>query len=470
MAVTRGGAVVASAAQPLHSQREGVRHQQDPKEWWRASTQVLLEVMDQCGAGRTVLGIAADATSGTMLLVDATGVPLTPGLMYDDGRAREEAVEVNEKGSELWEALSYRVQPSWSLSKLLWLKRKGLLQHGVRLLHQNDWLHLRLSGRLLSTDSSHALKTGYDPLRSRWPEDVFERLGIPLSVLPQVVRPGTHIGEVDATASRLTGLPCRTPIIAGMTDGCAAQIASGATSVGSWNTVIGTTLVVKGVTREILRDPLGAIYSHRSMDGFWLPGGASSTGAGAIAANFDPADLPSLNHHAEARGPSPLIVYPLVGRGERFPFAAPEAEGFTLGTPSSIEEHYCGVLQGIALWERLSFDALRALHAPTDGAFTISGGATRSRALNQLRADIMQRELHIAAITEGAFGMAVLISAAESDMAEATRRMVRPGESIAPRRSFTDYEHAYMSLLNALHQRGWLPDGLMQTVQKGSQA
>jgi sugar (pentulose or hexulose) kinase len=206
------------------------------------------------------------------------------------------------------------------------------------------------------------------------------------------------------------------------------------------------------------------------MDGLWLPGGASSTGAGAIAANFGPADLPSLNHYAEAHGPSSLIVYPLVGKGERFPFAAPEAEGFTLGTPSSLEEHYCGVLQGIALWERLSFDALRALHAPTDGTFTISGGATRSRALNQLRADIMQRELHIAAITEGAFGMAVLISAAETDMAEATKRMVRPGQSIAPRRSFTDYEHAYGSLLDALHRRGWLPDGLMKTVRKGSQA
>ncbi len=401
------------------------------------------------------------------MLIDPAGVPLTQGLMYDDGRAREEAAEVSEKGSELWKELGYCVQASWGLPKLLWLKRKGLLRYGAKLLHQNDWLHLRLAGRLLPTDSSHALKTGYDLLRSSWPEDLFDQLGIPLAVLPQVVRPGTRIGEIDVDAAQVTGLPHGSPIFAGMTDGCAAQIASGATSIGSWNTVIGTTLVVKGVTQELLHDPLGAVYSHRSMDDLWLPGGASSTGAGTITANFAPNDLPALNHYAEAHGPSPLVVYPLVGRGERFPFTSPDAEGFTLGTPSSTEEFYCGVLQGIAFWERLSFDALRALHAPTHGTLTISGGATRSRALNQFRADIMQRELHIAAITEGAFGMAVLISAAQASMKEATERMVHPGESIAPRRGFAAYENAYNKLLQTLYQRGWLPDGLMQAAQKG---
>jgi len=49
-----------------------------------------------------------------------------------------------------------------------------------------------------------------------------------------------------------------------MTDGCAAQIAAGALEVGSWNSVLGTTLVLKGVTRELIRDPAGVMYSHRS--------------------------------------------------------------------------------------------------------------------------------------------------------------------------------------------------------------
>ena len=68
---------------------------------------------------------------------------------------------------------------------------------------------------------------------------------------------------------------------------------------GSWNTVIGTTLVVKGATHELLHDPQGVVYSHRSADGLWLPGGASSTGAAAIATEFAADDLDRLNHAAE---------------------------------------------------------------------------------------------------------------------------------------------------------------------------
>ena len=266
--------------------------------------------------------------------------------MYDDGRARSEAAEVNDKGATLWRELSYRVQASWALPKLLWMVRQGMMQAGAKLLHQNDWLNLRLAGRLLATDSSNALKTGYDLLRSCWPVEVLESLGIEASVLPEVVPPGTRIGEVDGRAARETGLPEGTPIFAGMTDGCAAQIASGATGVGSWNTVIGTTLVVKGATERLLHDPLGVVYSHRSMDGLWLPGGASSTGAGAIAAEFAAEQLPALNAFAEEHGPTPLVVYPLAGRGERFPFAASDAEPFALGEAGSVEERYVGCVAG----------------------------------------------------------------------------------------------------------------------------
>lgn len=59
-----------------------------------------------------------------------------------------------------------------------------------------------------------------------------------------------------------------------MTDGCAAQMGAGALDVGSSNCVLGTTLVLKGVNRELISDPAGIVYSHRSPDGNWLPGGA----------------------------------------------------------------------------------------------------------------------------------------------------------------------------------------------------
>ncbi len=53
----------------------------------------------------------------------------------------------------------------------------------------------------------------------------------------------------------------------------------------------------------------------------WLPGGASSTGAGIIAKEFDHGELAQLNQAALLSEPTGLSVYPLFGKGERFPFS-----------------------------------------------------------------------------------------------------------------------------------------------------
>ncbi len=125
--------------------------------------------------------------------------------------------------------------------KALWL----LDAHGPgRVTHQPDVITAQLTGEAIPTDSSHALKTGYDAEHEAWPP----QLASLAAQLPEVVRPGTRLGEVCRTAAEATGIPAGTPVIAGMTDGCAAQIASGALRPGAWNSVLGTTLVLKGAS------------------------------------------------------------------------------------------------------------------------------------------------------------------------------------------------------------------------------
>jgi len=460
LAARDDGSLAGVGKAPLASTRDGVRHEQSPELWWRAVVLCCRAVVAELGSGSEIAGLAVDATSGTIVLLDAKLRALTPGLMYDDGRAREEASLVNTAGAVLWGELSYRMQPSWALPKLLWLKRQDAIPRGARLAHQNDFINARLAGRLLAADSSNSLKSGYDLLRGRWPSEVLDQLGIDMDLFPQVIAPGRQIGRVCAEAAEETGLPLHTPIFSGMTDGCAAQIASGATTLGSWNSVIGTTLVLKGVTSELLHDPSGVVYSHRSADDLWLPGGASSTGAGAIAAEFAGADLDALNHGALHAGVGSLVVYPLTGQGERFPFSAPDACGFSLAKATSSLERFAAILQGIAFVERLAFDTLRRIGAPTNGNLTISGGTARSEALNQIRADVLGRELLVPRITEGAFGMAMLVAAHTSSVADVTARMVHIVRTISPRNSFEFYAERYRDLIRELALRGWLPQDL----------
>lgn len=416
-----------------------------------------------------------DGTSGTILLVDRSGKALTSGLMYDDLRAANESRFVNETGASTWASLGYRMQPSWALPKLLWLLRENRdLIPSARLAHQADFINFRLSGHEVPSDSSNSLKTGFDLIRETWPCEVFHALGVPDHIMPSVVRSGTQIGTVCQEAGAMTGVPAGTPIIAGMTDGCAAQIAAGALEVGSWNSVLGTTLVLKGVTAELIRDPAGVVYSHRSPDGNWLPGGASSAGAGILTQRFPGRDLDGLSAHAAEREPASVVAYPLISGGERFPFTAPDAEGFVLGTPVDEVDLYAALLQGVAFVERLCFDSLDLLGAPTGGELTFTGGATRSRYWCQLRADILGRPVRLPENAEPALGMAILAaanskarSAPERSVADVAHEMIRIREVIAPRPNrVARFHEPYLRMVEELARRGWIQPALREHAER----
>ncbi|MGW0188772.1 FGGY-family carbohydrate kinase [Streptomyces sp. NPDC003362] len=444
--VTGDGTVLGSGAVPVRGRRDGERHEQDPGEWWTAVCAATREALRE-RPGTRIGGLAVCGTSGTVLLTDHTGRPLGPALMYDDGRAAAEAARLRAAG--------VTVQDTWALPKALWLTAA----HGPgRITHQPDVITARLVGHPVPADSSHALKTAYDVAADAWPG----LPGVPAEALPAVVRPGTVLGTVCPAAAEATAVPAGTPVVAGMTDGCAAQIASGALREGAWNSVLGTTLVLKGAAREPVRDGTGVVYNHRAPDGRWLPGGASSVGAGVLTARFPDADPAEMDRRAAAHEPSGAVAYPLVSPGERFPFQAPEATALLLGEPASDADRWAALLQGVGLAERLCLDYLDHLGAPLDGPLAFTGGATRSPYWTQLRTDILGRPARIPEHPEPALGMAALachaLTRPAAALTDTTDRMVRVRTTVHPRPGHTDrYTGPYLRLLDALESRGWLP-------------
>ena len=450
------GEVVAAASSPLRSVRTGARHEQDAEDWWQAVGEAARRATAESGGEVGALSICS--TSGTILLADRKGDPSTPALMYDDGRAVEETDLVQRAGRDLWDRLGYGMQRSFALPKLLWLLRAGY--GGQRLSHSADFVASRLAGGPVESDWSHALKTGYDLLERRWPGEILEEIGVPPEILPEVVRPGTAIGEVCAEAARHTGFARGTTIRAGMTDGCAAQISAGAFDEGQWNSVLGTTLALKGASREPLKDPGGAVYSHLHPDGGWLPGGASNTGAGILSEQFPGRDLGELNRRAEERGPSNAVIYPLASQGERFPFAAPEALGFELGSPRDEVERYQAILEGVAFIERLSFCRLKSLGSVIKEPVTFTGGAARSRFWSQLRSDVLGMRVRIPENAEPAFGMAALARAGDGPVAPVAARLSRTARLFEPdEHRSTTLLQSYERLVTELVERNYITAG-----------
>jgi xylulokinase len=460
-------------------------------DWWAATGACLRRVaavLRQAGHAPTAIqGISVTSTSGTVCLVDVGGEALGSALMYNDGRATAEAEEANRAGAGLADKLGYRFAASFALPKLLWLHRHEpeRFRAARYLISPTDFIVGRLTGRFDVSDYGNALKTGYDLIEDCWPDFIEAELGILIARLPKVVAPGTPVGAVTRPAAAETGLAAGTPVLAGMTDGCASQVSTGAVAPGQWNSTLGTTLVIKGVTRALLRDPSGAVYCHRHPDGYWLPGGASNTGCEWVARHFDLARLDALNAAALTCAPTDLIVYPLTWPGERFPFARPEARGFAVPFPAGGQvqggrqvppdgdlrqdlplpkggdeaTRYTAHLEGVGYVERLAYETLAGLGAEVGDAIYVAGGANSSAAWLQIRADILGKTLRVPAAGGGAMGAAIVAASrtAYTGIVPAARAMVRIVHEVEPRPALkAAYAERYARFGAACRERGYL--------------
>ena len=466
LAVTGTGRVVSSAEVPTdrarvtHSQSI---HEQSPEAWWDSTVEAiraLMEGLESSGlAVDSLAGLAVDGTSETLVCLGAGAHPLRPAIMYNDSRSGAEAAELTEQASSFCERLGYRFEASFALAKILWVSRHepDLFGRTVRFAHHADYVAGRLTGDFGVSDTSNALKTGYDLIEDRWPPWMEGFPGL-MNRLPRIVPSGTQTGQVSAAAARETGLPEGLPVAAGATDGTAAVFASGLSRPGDYNTTLGTTLVFKGISLQPCRHPQGIIYCHRFPDGKWLPGAASNTGGEWIEALFAGEDLPALDCAASPHLPNRHLAYPLVGKGERFPFLSPTAEGFFAPVTESKADRYAARLQGVALIERLGYGVLDETAGTSGGDVYSTGGGSRSDVWMQCRADATGRTMHRAACAESAFGSAILAAAGllYDDLSDAIRGMVRIERTFLPNAArLDDYSELHGCFCAELERRGY---------------
>ncbi|HVM00526.1 MAG TPA: FGGY family carbohydrate kinase [Egibacteraceae bacterium] len=440
--------------------------EQSAQAWWPAVAEALAEVTDRLGGERqAVTAVSVCATSGTVVALDREGEPVAPALAYADQRAVSQSAVAQDAAAARWAKLGLGIQPSFGLPKWGWLcAQPGVAAATARLAHASDVVVCRLVGTLPPTDWSHALKSGYDPGREEWATEALDALGIAPELLPDVAPPTRPAGRVTGDAALATGLPEGCLVRLGMTDSCAAQLAAGAGTPGQFVSVLGSTLVLKGTAEEPVCDPDGAVYSHRHPNGWWLPGGASSTGAGALTAGFPRRALAALDERAARRGPARSVVYALPGRGERFPFVAPDAEGFVLGQPRDEVDRYRAVLEGVAFVERLGYERLARLGATVTPPLAVTGGGSASPVWNRIRATTLGMALDAKPSATTALGACMLAAAGtlHPDLATATAAMAVTGERSEPvEREREALAHSYARFLDALAARGWItPQGV----------
>lgn len=392
--------IIASCQQSLTtSQITSPISEQDPNTHWQLVEQVITELIPQL-QHHEIKSIAVDATSGSILIADQHGKPITPIIMYNDSRAIEQSQHI----ATIAPTESGAHGASSGLAKLLYCQQHNKIAPTSHLLHQADWINFKLGAPLGISDENNCLKTGYDPVSRRWPEWLDQLTD--LSLLPKVVPPGTIIGKLSKQLCLQFHLSNAPNIVAGTTDSIAALLATGANKLGDAVTSLGSTLVVKLISDKPIYLPEQGVYSHRLADK-WLVGGASNSGGAVLKYFFEKNELQKLSGLIHLNNEVP-DYYPLLTKGERFPINDPELAPKLTPRSNNDSEFLHGMLKGMANIEQQAYQVLQDAGAtPVNSIRTVGGGAV-NLIWQAIREQVNPVSFIISKHTEAAYGAALL--------------------------------------------------------------
>jgi len=381
--------------------RNGSHSEQAPQVWWQALIEVLTKLGQQVSL-QEIQAIAIDGTSSTLIITDAMGNPLYPGILYNDSRSKKEAESLKQYAPKDSPVLA----ASSSLAKLLWLHNHGHTKKLAHITHQADWIAAHITGRFGVSDVNNCIKLGFDAQENCWPQWL-NKLPIETSLYPETVVSGTAIGKILNPAFLALGFKPDTTVVAGTTDSTAAVLAAGIEDIGDAVTSLGSSLVIKVLCDKPIDSARYGVYSQPYF-GRWLVGGASNTGGAVLRHFFNEQQIASLSKRVQPNNPTQLNYYPLLNRGERFPINDPEFEPVLSPRPKQDHRFFQALLEGISMIEKRGYDRLASLGAPYPRKIYTNGGGAVNQAWRVIRTNLLQIPIVNASHTHAAYGSALL--------------------------------------------------------------
>jgi xylulokinase len=410
------GAFVAEGRAP-HPATTPPCSEQDPRDWWTA----LLAAFGQTAA--FVPSIAAISVGGQghgLVMLDSADEPVRPAKLWNDTESAPDALRLLEAlPTADWVARTGSAPgPALTVSKLAWTRRcePEALARAERIMLPADYLVYRLGGRAV-TERGGSSGTGYfDPVSNRWDLALADLAAPGLDwerLVPTIIASGEAATQVPVVAGLET--LAGAVVGAGSGDNMTAALGLG---IRDGDTVIslGTSGTVYTVTARQVNDPSGTINGYADATERFLPMVTTLNAAkvtdffrrlfGVDTQRFDAMAL------AAEPGSQGVVVVPYLD-GERTP-NLPHASGQVTGLRSDTTAGQIGraAVEGVLCSLLDGRDRLRAAGARMDGRLILTGGAARSRAYQQILADLSGETVHVSQQAEAAAAGAAIQAAA----------------------------------------------------------
>jgi gluconokinase len=435
--------------------------------------QILLKATISCIRG--VVGdmkskpeaVSFSAAMHGLMAVDKKGRPLTPLLTWADTRSGKVADTLKKSpgAGALYRRTGTPIHPMSPLCKLIWMRehQHSLFKQASKFISIKEYIFFHCFGQYV-VDHSIASATGlFDIVKLQWLEQALELAGIPAEKLSVPLPTTTIFRGFKNGDEKILGLDLRTPFVIGASDGCLANLGTGAMGKRTMSVTVGTSGAVRLATSQPLSDSRAGIFNYILTDTIYIAGGPVNSG-GIVLEWFKNTFMPGATIDEVIKiamkippGCEGLLFLPYI-QGER----APVWDGKTRGVFTGVDirhtsAHFArAVLEGICLNICFVQRVLEQLGIPAT-QIRLSGGIIKSTPWSQLMTDILQRKTVITADDDAsATGAAMLglIALGQLSSFHAAGKLVHAEKILMPgkssRKDYGDAKEKFQGLVSEI--------------------
>ena len=440
------GTVIAdkTAEYPLIQPQNGWA-EQDPLDWWEAVKDTIKSVVKESKVDKDdIVSIGLSGQMHGLVMLDNNNEVIRNAILWCDGRTTEQCREIEEIiGKErLIEITANPALEGFTAGKILWVKENEPENFAKcrKILLPKDYIRYLLCGEF-ATEVSDASGTQLLDIPARkWSEEVCSKLGIDLSLLPEVYESPDITGYLKEDIAEELGLKSRIVIGGGGGDNACAAIGMGVCREGKAFTTVGTSGVVFAHTNAPHIDKKGRIHTFCcAVPGAWHVMGV--TQAAGLSLNWFRSQLAREYNYKELDelaseipiGCDKLIYLPYL-MGERSPVLDTSARGVFFGLSAIHTKLHMAraVMEGVAY---SLYDCLEVLKENSIDVsdMALCGGGAKSNFWREIFSDVYGINIKTMQTSEGAvLGAALLGGCAAgvySSVEEACEKTVKSGDT-----------------------------------------
>lgn len=462
------GDLIYSKSYPVHTSLFKDRVEQDGYEWIKLLENILTEIADNTDLSLQIKYVTATTSSSCILGVNEQFLPETKTLMVSDKRAEYEAAEIKsfESYHKVQNITSLVCASSSLVPKARWFKKnQPEIFKRVRFwLGACELINYFFTGDVF-TDPLNASKAFYNG--DTYEEKLLNECGIDIATLPPV-KPIGSIFEVKDEIKKKYKFSSNCKFVLTTYDAICAVIGSEINVSNNACDVSGTVTSVRVLSHQDVKskDSCLLVQPLEFLKKFMI-GASNNLGGGLIEwykQAFFSADANDVYFQMENMAQmSPIgsggIVFLPYLLGERAPFIAPNASGtfFGINRSSTKKDFTRAVFEATAYITRDLTNLIESSGIKVN-SISVSGGLARFDTINMIKADVINKPVHVVdnfeSTSVGAYILLALATNIFTSLEEAIKTVVKVRKVIYPsakrHRLYDSYFNLYKDLNNQL--------------------